>query len=1811
MKRSKFTSFLFTIALGLFAFNFSSAQTSADCQDEINLSVGAACSTAIPWEAFNTWQPSCMLIKNAKHQVMAAIVGSGTGITAPTKFACAIPVDSVYFEVLQKTKTSSNFVSAWRTDCPLTGIFYYVLRYDWEQLPANSQFGGCSRTFRFRPAGGSFGTAFSAVVILIDSEDDIPTCAHNATNAVDGEFEVIDRIVSYTTKTHIMEVMRSDTFSHTEGLRWVRGTQMLNISAITAHFPNSAGQLLGGSRVPTGAMGVYLVHGGDYKEGKKHVFECYNNFSGDFFTLRGNVVAPGSSNGAKALTPGTYKYESYTQDGTNACWGNINVEYKLWPSTPGRSDTISCVDLSDYDRADDYDYHPTTARKLEDVCAWAELITRPTGNTLDDRFSGFYNALRTAGTVQSVVNSSVRHCYAHTVTSSDAYIKNYDWLCDTMFKVRTFYVDHPGSGGKISIKELAKDSLYITPIAFEDVYFPDSTVVLKCGIIDEYDPEHLAEYLYHAFVHNGGNRTSSSLRGETPVIVGFDLDYPNKYVTGNPCALFSSQYDGPPGIYLPWSKVFQHASYNNYGVKTAYPYVKRKTKTYDPGLRAKIGTSTGGRREVINMDSIYIPVNKVVCNIAATKIDLHPIEICPGDYKFFRTWTILDWCTGTTSEKTQIIKVVDLDAPVILAINGQSPNPAGDFDDDNSKGQEDHYFGDNSRDNTDSAEDGIDPHGNVVNDLYDYNTHYVKVTNPWGCYASYTFPYLTLREHCSTAGYNFEWNGGTYSAGDVVSLSWYHGAPKHHVKINLWDECDNDDDRWYQIDVIDKLPPVVVLHDELIVTLTSNNEDFVGSVEHGPQGTPGEGIAKIYCQNVDAGSHDGDCGDLQDCAIRRKGSGDAWEDFVHFTCDDIGQVQVEYRATDWSGNTAIGWMTVTIEQKNGPYITCEDIIIECDDPIHPDWVGYPHAFGICEAPAIEYEDDYHVDDLCYYGYIDRTWRITGTDVQCVQTITITSDDKDGGGDNSVFDPRTIHWPLHNNGKTLKDMDYPGDWVFVDAPDAHGVCVRGWTAAHYGISLGSLSMDSEFECEQGSTKEPTWIDPVCGLVGKTFNDLHIKFNDGVCFKLLRTWTVIDWCAYDSKQGNIYPNENVYQIDFCSGKSFFRVYDDRAHDYRDGYYTFEQEILVVDKTQPVITAVKKDTVEVGAGSKTDDAACTGVWTGTASAEDFCGGVNVSDVAEDDTKTEGPELDWEVKLVRIDKETGKETTIHGFITVAEGGNEYGHQVVYSHENQSPTATYSFQGATHEIYHLKWRVIDGCNNRAEKLTVIYFIDVKAPVLLCYADLSTNAMSTNGEAEVWANDYGHAFDCDGEEVPVWFKDADGNLVPSLTFKCADLDGNTAATKEFNVYAVDEKGNEGFCEVTLRIVDSNNACENSTGAALIAGNVRTESGDMVESAEVTMGQHSDLTGVTGEFAFANNPMGLNYTLEAVKNDDHLNGVSTLDLVLIQKHILGLETLDSPYKVIAADINNDTNVSAIDLVELRKVILGITNEFANNTSWRFSDANVTVDPANPFATFVDAININFLTANVNNDFIAVKIGDVSGNAIANSTLVDSRSNATVAFTALDRSVKAGDLVSISFESADFVGMNAFQFTLNTAGLEYIGVLEGAVNMSADNVAINGNGITAAWSSVNPITASSNLFTLEFRAITDVTLSNAISMTSSITNARAYNSELERFETTLAFNSEDGSTIGAAFELMQNSPNPFQNATTIGFNLGEAGPATLTVFDVTGKTVRVEAGNFERGYNEITLSKSLLGTSGVLYYQLESGDFTATRKMIVID
>jgi hypothetical protein len=1730
-----------------------------------------------------------MLIQDLEGKTVAAISGNGNTIEA-NKFTCSIPIDSIWFDTLQKVKVRVHQIPGWTRNCDqlLNPDTIWIRN---SQMPGPlSQNLGCDRDTFWIPGGviigGPISPINSVVVLKLDDDADIPPCPLHTPieNRTDGFFQFRDTVIEYSIEIFNKTIYRVDTFSHTEPLKWIKGTQIVNNNGVldTVH-----------DYIHTPEPGGFINIGPE-------LCKYPEVYKADVTHLEGPAK----------LKPGKFVYNSYNPDSTNFCWGGINIEYKLLPELEGRKDTINCVDLSDYSRAETYNYHSNTINELEEICEWAEQMVR--GGEANNPLT----AVRTDGYVSELVNNKIKHCYNHKITHKDEFSQDFEVLCDTVVKVRTFYYDHNIHGAQ-TIHELARDTLLITPLHIDSIKFPDSLFALNCGILHHGNasPEAIAEYLYHSFKHFDFTNKE--------VVVDYNA-ITSTYEENDPWKAFSNQYESTEHReYLEWSKVFQHSDYNNWGVYKAFPYINRYSKTFDQKLKNKLvgaGAHPVNDSALWKLNYVSLPLNKAICNIVATSIDLHKVEGCSNEHTIYRTWTLVDWCTSQSKESTQIIKIIDNEAPQILSLDGKSLALEGDLDKD--LGNNGNYFGLDymTNDSTISEEDNrVEILGQDT-----IGVHWIKISQPWGCKATYTFPIPILLEDCSSSSSIFELldnqlisDGNLYKAGDHVDINWQYDRGLSHpiVRLKSWDECDNESEYLYYLKAIDHLSPVVGLKDILTITLTNQGKD--------------QGTAKINCSDVDAGSHDGDCGPVE-CEIRKLGDED-WLDAIHFTCDDIGNQEVEVRITDYSGNTSTGIMSVQIENKNKQSLICEDITVKCTDPIHPDWTGQPHVQSICSSSEIQYEDDYKIDDLCFTGYIDRTWTIVGTTVSCKQRITITS--AENNQDHSVFDPESIRWPLHNNGSSLWDKEWNSDWVEIYEIDAHGNCNEiGFNAfadatpgesepssSERRLALQTLNFDSNFECEQGESKEPTWTDPDCGLVGKAYEDQQVKFNDGVCFKVLRLWTIIDWCIYDPKEGDKYLEDYFYVYNAnCSGETFIR--SEVSSGERDGYYSYVQELLVIDQTIPQFSEEKqKINVPVGEGSKTNDDDCSTEYTIIRTAYDECLDINVSDVAEDDTKKEGPELDWFVKLVKIDDQTGDEKIVPhpiygiGWRPLQQGGNEIGHEEIYSDENQSSSASFTFIGAANETFHVKWRVEDGCNNPNEIVDEITFEDVKGPLLQCYTVLSTNVMNPSGNVEIWANDFGEAFDCSGNNVPVWFKDENGELSSSLTFSCEVLEDNSAIEKELNVYAVDDSENESFCTVNLRIADGNNACGNGevSGAAVISGNVRTFNGDMTELVEVGMGDYSVMTDNDGAFAFANNPMGLDYTLTASKEDDYLNGVSSLDLVLIQKHILGLDLLDSPYKVIAADINNDGKVSSIDLVELRKLILDIISELPNNNSWRFADANQSfTDILNPFPV-KENIDINFLIKDTLNDFISIKVGDINGNAAANSAKVDNRSNRTIQFNALDREVNVGDIVNIEVSSKDFIDLNAFQFTLNYSGLEYLGTQNGSIELSKENVAEFEGALTAVWTNVNAISSSEDLFTLQFRAIRDVRLSDVLEMTSKRTDARAYNSALEKLETTLVLSTEGGSISSSAFELMQNNPNPFQNATTIGFILEESASTTLTIFDVTGKALVEKKLNGSKGYNEITLSNTDIGSSGILYYQLESGQNLATRKMIVIN
>ncbi len=883
------------------------------------------------------------------------------------------------------------------------------------------------------------------------------------------------------------------------------------------------------------------------------------------------------------------------------------------------------------------------------------------------------------------------------------------------------------------------------------------------------------------------------------------------------------------------------------------------------------------------------------------------------------------------------------------------------------------------------------------------------------------------------------------------------------------------------------------------------------------------------------------------------------------------------------------------------------------------------------APWWSTVDEDLFNKACHYGPITRWWSITGTNIQCRQLIIVEEplDAQRFDGDVS------IDWP-YSEDEFIRLADNDGD-------DCGLMEVRGSDIEQFDTNDDDIPDFAEVKlsCIDGLCDEPYWVDANCSLIGWSLDSDTFYFEGDACRKIINTYTVIDWCQYN-------PNNPS----------------------AGGIWEWTVIGKLIDPYAPVVEA-EDDMFEAvpgsgGSGTGIDERACVGVGIQmSATAYDTNLDEN-GEVIENACPSEW--LKWNVyvdiyndwvfdrewsSFVAEDRNTSTDPlwsednaadnlAVYGYLIpdvrvgnrggVDNNEGEFATPPNFEYTINIPDAIPADCGETQ--HRVVWKVYDGCGNVSSTTSYFTVQDKKAPTPYCI-NLSTALMADpDGDGplpsmvELWAIDfdYGSFDNCVAyEDLRFTFSDVQPELDPdynhdlrssAATFTCDDLVGTTDATLTIPVYVWDLCGNYDFCQVNLRLVDNQGGCGDTTDTGSISGIVQTEFGQSIENVEVQNEnmfyefESTDMTDSNGSYAFASNLFAMDYQIDATKEDDYLNGVSTLDLVLIQRHILGLESLDSAYKLIAADVNNDGAVTAIDLIELRKLILGIYEELPSNASWRFVDAAQTLDINSPW-NFDETIDIYNLSADmIDENFVGIKVGDVNESVVANanSGTSEDRSSAVVTVDFEDVQVAAGQTFDLTVNGDAFNNIYGYQFTLASRGLELVTVQSGAVNVTEENFGVHNGAITTSWNSQTPVNASGALFTMTFKANTSGLVSELIDINSAITRAEAYvGSDLDIVNIDL----NNTAAGDVEFALYQNEPNPFTNNTVIGFEMPQEADATFTILDVTGKVVKTINGNYAKGYNEIELSKSDLGAAGVYYYQLDSGRFTATKKMIIIE
>lgn len=536
-----------------------------------------------------------------------------------------------------------------------------------------------------------------------------------------------------------------------------------------------------------------------------------------------------------------------------------------------------------------------------------------------------------------------------------------------------------------------------------------------------------------------------------------------------------------------------------------------------------------------------------------------------------------------------------------------------------------------------------------------------------------------------------------------------------------------------------------------------------------------------------------------------------------------------------------------------------------------------------------------------------------------------------------------------------------------------------------------------------------------------------------------------------------------------------------------------------------------------------------------------------------------------------------------------------------------------------ITYKIKDDCGNTTECEFIFLVNDCGNPTAVCPGGINIE-LAADATISLFAEQIstpGSFDNCSANADLTLSFSADLNDT-ERQFSCEDV-GNMI---DLPLFVTDEAGNQGSCTIPLQVQDNENVCPQNI---MIAGLIATENGQFAEEVAVEI-ESADMTeavtDAAGHYEYTEAAYGENYHLTPTSGDDWGNGVTTWDIIYIRQHVLTTQPITSPYRLIAADVNNSGSVTTADAIALRSFILQLTDDFPDNSAWRYIDANYAFpDAENPWAEiFPESVNLSAVNQSaMQNDFIAVKIGDLNGSATPNNLTNDegdARSDKAINFRTQERQFAAGETVTVEIFAESPADLFAYQMTFDFDPdlLEFINLTPGESHQR-NNFGLRKTGegaITCSWDKALTGTINTNafLFSVNFRARKAGALSEAVNLGSRFTPAAAYSENGETFDINLQFTDATGEQITDRRVLLyQNRPNPFRTETAVGFWLPQADDVRLNVFDTSGKLLLTKARQAPAGYGEFMLQAADLPQKGVLFYELVTTEGKVGKRMIL--
>lgn len=202
------------------------------------------------------------------------------------------------------------------------------------------------------------------------------------------------------------------------------------------------------------------------------------------------------------------------------------------------------------------------------------------------------------------------------------------------------------------------------------------------------------------------------------------------------------------------------------------------------------------------------------------------------------------------------------------------------------------------------------------------------------------------------------------------------------------------------------------------------------------------------------------------------------------------------------------------------------------------------------------------------------------------------------------------------------------------------------------------------------------------------------------------------------------------------------------------------------------------------------------------------------------------------------------------------------------------------------------------------------------------------------------------------------------------------------------------------------------------------------------------TSTDGRYGF--NPVPKTHRITPYDNTDIKKGVNVADVSLIRRYTLSNPVISDNYNLVAADINKDGIINILDVILLNRVVLEMSTEFPNNTSWRFLPKKLDIS-SNPFKVdwpnYIDMTEPNLDYNSL--DFVAIKVGDVNNSALSLNSSLESRNTYTVSIPDTSMAFRQNMKIPVRYSGTEKMAAFTMKIKYDRKVIKFVKIESGSI------------------------------------------------------------------------------------------------------------------------------------------------------------------------